>query len=170
MERQVTRRQEPRVSFAQRGRLGAHAAHSRNDPRAMTAAARGAFLSSFERIADPDGVLPDAERLRRAEHLKKAHFLRLAMKSAATRKARARPRPERRSVAAPTVDRPDSTNDQDSRDPRLGCSPGGPGDAVRPEPTRARRREEQVIELMIPTPTLGTIPAAPAAPEASDAR
>ncbi|MCX5985138.1 MAG: hypothetical protein NTX54_01270 [Chloroflexi bacterium] len=139
----------------------------------MTAAARGAFLSSFERIADPEGILPVAERMRRAEHLKKAHFLRLAMKSASTRKARARPRPERRSAATPTADHPDSTNDQDSQDPRQGCSPGGPGDAVRSEPTRARRREEQASELMITTPTLGTIaaaPDAPAAPEASDAR
>ena len=106
MERQVTRRQEPRVSYAQRGRLGAHAAHSRNDPRAMTAAARGSFLSSFERIADPDGVLPDAERLRRAEHLKRAHFLRLAMTSASTRKARAGQRHASESGTAKTENTP----------------------------------------------------------------
>ena len=102
MERQVTRRQEPRVSYAQRGRLGAHAAHSRNDPRAMTAAARGAFLSSFERQADPDGILPVAERMRRAEHLKRAHFLRMALKSGATRKARAGRRLASKSGAAQT--------------------------------------------------------------------
>ena len=106
MERQVTRRQEPRVSYAQRGRLGAHAAHSRNDPRAMTSAARGAFLSSFERIADPDGVLPDAERLRRAEHLKRAHFLRMALKSAATRKARGGRRLASKAIAAKTENPP----------------------------------------------------------------
>ena len=102
MERPSPRRQEPRVSYAQRGRLGAHIAHSRNDLRAMTSAARGAFLSSFERQADPDGILPVAERLRRAEHLKKAHFLRLAMKSAATRKARAGRRLVSKSGAAKT--------------------------------------------------------------------
>lgn len=106
MERPSLRRQEPRVSYAQRGRLGAHIAHSRNDPRAMTAAARGAFLSSFERQADPDGILPVAERMRRAEHLKKAHFLRLAMKSAATRKARGRSRAASNASIAPTLNQP----------------------------------------------------------------
>lgn len=103
MERPSLRRKEPRVSYAQRGRLGAHIAHSRNDPRAMTAAARGAFLSSFERQADPDGILPVAERMRRAEHLKKAHFLRLAMKSAATRRARGRNRAASNASIAPTL-------------------------------------------------------------------
>jgi len=91
-----------RLTHAQRGRLGAHIAHSRNDPRAMTSAARGAFLSSLERQADPDGVLPVAERLRRAEHLRKAHFLRLAMTSASTRKARAGQRHASKSGAAKT--------------------------------------------------------------------
>jgi hypothetical protein len=71
----------------------------------MTAPARGAFLSSFERQADPDGILPVAERMRRAEHLKKAHFLRLAMKSAATRKARGGRRHASKSRAA----QPDAT-------------------------------------------------------------
>jgi len=66
----------------------------------MTSAARGAFLSSLERQADPDGFLPDAERLRRAEHLKRAHFLRLAMTSASTRKARAGRRHASKSGAA----------------------------------------------------------------------
>jgi hypothetical protein len=94
--------QTPGVSHAQRGRIGAHVAHFRNDPREMTAAARAAFLSSFERQADPDGVLPVAERLRRAEHLRKAHFLRLAMTSASTRKARAGQRHASKSGAAKT--------------------------------------------------------------------
>ena len=106
MARPGPRPQDPRVSYAQRGRLGAHAAHSRNDPRAMTSAARGAFLSSFERIADPDGVLPDAERLRRAEHLKRAHFLRMALKSAATRKARGGRRLASKAIAAKTENPP----------------------------------------------------------------
>ena len=88
------------MSHVLRGRIGAHIAHSRNDPRAMTSAARGAFLSSFERQADPDGILPVAERMRRAEHLKRAHFLRMALKSAATRKARAGRRLASKSGAA----------------------------------------------------------------------
>lgn len=94
--------QTPGVTHAQRGGMGAHVAHSRNDPREMTAAARGAFLSSLERQADPDDFLPDAERLRRAEHLKRAHFLRLAMTSASTRKARAGQRHASKSGAART--------------------------------------------------------------------
>ena len=106
MERPSPRRQEPRVSYAQRGRLGAHIAHSRNDPRAMTAPARGAFLSSFERQADPDGILPVAERMRRAEHLKRAHFLRMALKSAATRKARGGRRLASKAIAAKTENTP----------------------------------------------------------------
>lgn len=106
MARPGPRRHEPRVSYAQRGRLGAHIAHSRNDPRAMTAPARGAFLSSFERQADPDGILPVAERMRRAEHLKRAHFLRMALKSAATRKARGGRRLASKAIAAKTENTP----------------------------------------------------------------
>ena len=118
MERPSPRRQEPRVSYAQRGRIGAHIAHSRNDPRAMTAVARGAFLSSFERQADPEGILPVAERLRRAEHLKKAHFLRLAMKSAATRRARAGRRAASTSTSFPSGTAPDATTRRDCGDVR----------------------------------------------------
>ena len=75
----------PRISYALRGRLGAHVAHSRNDPQDMTKAARLAFMSTFERQADPDCTLTDDERIRRATHLRKAHFTRMAMKSAETR-------------------------------------------------------------------------------------
>ena len=118
MERPSLRRHEPRVSYAQRGRLGAHIAHSRNDPRAMTAPARGAFLSSFERQADPDGILPVAERMRRAEHLKRAHFLRMALKSAATRKARGGRRAQSTSTSFPSGTAPDATTRRDCSDVR----------------------------------------------------
>lgn len=118
MERPSLRRHEPRVSYAQRGRLGAHIAHSRNDPRAMTATARGAFLSSFERQADPDGILPVAERMRRAEHLKRAHFLRMALKSAATRKARGGRRAQSTSTSFPSGTAPDATTRRDCGDVR----------------------------------------------------
>lgn len=74
-----------------RGRIGAHASWSRTaDPSARTEPARRAAEARFERQVDPHGVLPPAERKRRAEHAKKAHFARLAMKSAAARR-RARP-------------------------------------------------------------------------------
>jgi len=71
--------------MALRGRIGAYSLHSRRDPRETTAPARAAFLSRFEREVDPDGVLPEAERLRRAESARKAHFARLALKSARAR-------------------------------------------------------------------------------------
>jgi hypothetical protein len=69
-------------------RMAAHELHARvADPAAHTAPARKAFLSRFEREVDPEGVLTPQERARRAEHAKKAYFLRLA---AASSKARAK--------------------------------------------------------------------------------
>ena len=70
-----------------RARIGAHAMHGRYDARETTTAARAAFLAKFERQADPDGVLPPAERQRRAEQLRSAHFARLALASAKARRA-----------------------------------------------------------------------------------
>lgn len=56
------------------------------DRSARTAPARAAMLAKFEHEADPDGSLLPAERARRAEHLRKAHFQRLALKSAQSRR------------------------------------------------------------------------------------
>lgn len=72
------------------GRLGAYVLHSRYDSRELTKAARAAFESKFERDVDPQGVLPIAERLRRAEMARKAHFTRLALKSAEARRRKSR--------------------------------------------------------------------------------
>jgi hypothetical protein len=58
--------------------------------RARTAPGRKAFLDRFEKQADPDGELPPAERVRQAEHARKAYFARLALKSARARRARGR--------------------------------------------------------------------------------
>ncbi len=68
-----------------RGRIGAYALHAQRDPRETTAKARSTFLAKFEQEVDPDGVLPESERLRRAEAAKKAHFARLALRSARKR-------------------------------------------------------------------------------------
>ncbi|WP_370332603.1 hypothetical protein [Mycolicibacterium hippocampi] len=46
------------------------------------------MLDKFERQVDPDGTLPSAERARRAEHARKAHFQRMALKSAQARRRR----------------------------------------------------------------------------------
>ena len=68
-------------------RIAAHALHAKvADEAAHTAPARTAFLSRFEREVDPDGVLEPEERSRRAEHAKKAYFLRLALASREARK------------------------------------------------------------------------------------
>ncbi len=68
------------------GSIGAHSKWAVTDPAEGTAAARAAFLDRFERQADPDGVLPPNERARRAEHLRKAHFQRMALASAKARR------------------------------------------------------------------------------------
>ncbi len=82
---------------ALRGRLGAYTMHSRHDARETTAKAREAFLSRFEREVDPDRVLPEVERLRRAGFARKAHFARLALASA---RARAKGRIRKKKNAA----------------------------------------------------------------------
>ncbi|MDP8925157.1 MAG: hypothetical protein M3O34_20120 [Chloroflexota bacterium] len=71
--------------MALRGRIGAYALHARRDPRETTAPARAAFLKRFEREVDPEGALPEVERLRRAECARKAHMARLALASARAR-------------------------------------------------------------------------------------
>lgn len=72
-----------------RARLAAHAMHARHDGREITVNARKAFAERFEHEVDPDGVLPVAERQRRAEHAMRAHMTRLALRSAQARRRRA---------------------------------------------------------------------------------
>ncbi len=43
-------------------------------------------MSQFEAEVDPTGTLPPAERASRAEHARKAHFSRLALRSAQARR------------------------------------------------------------------------------------
>jgi hypothetical protein len=69
-------------------RLGAHTAHARNSSEAMTAAGRAAVDAKFEHEVDPEGKLDPAERRRRAQHARKAHMHKLAIRSAQVRKAR----------------------------------------------------------------------------------
>jgi len=74
-----------------RGRMGAYVVHARYDPRQITAPAREAFLKRFLDEVDPDRVLPEPERLRRAAAARKAYFIRLAF-LASRRRARRRAR------------------------------------------------------------------------------
>jgi len=70
-----------------RAQIAAHEswAHT-TDRSARTAPARRALLDKFEREVDPNGELTPAERTQRAEHVRKAHFKRLALKSAQARR------------------------------------------------------------------------------------
>jgi hypothetical protein len=67
-------------------RLAAHTLHASRDSRELTAPGRAAFMSRFEREVDPQGKLPPAERARRADHAKRAYFVRLALRSAQARR------------------------------------------------------------------------------------
>lgn len=74
--------------------IGAHAMHAKHDPVATTAAARQAFRDQFlEQAREQFGDLPEPELARRAEHLRKAHYTRLALASAKARAGRKRGTP-----------------------------------------------------------------------------
>ena len=77
---------------SQRARIAAHALHSQVDSRAHTEAARAASpgqLPYWRAKVDPGNELTEAERDRRAESARKAHFQRLSLKSSRARSARA---------------------------------------------------------------------------------
>lgn len=60
----------------------------RENPAPTAARGQAGLLARFEREVDPEGTLPPAERARRVEAAKKAHFQRLALRSAQVRSAR----------------------------------------------------------------------------------
>jgi hypothetical protein len=63
-----------------RARLAAHTRWANCDDRVeATAGARKAFLDRFERQVDPDGLLPPAERAKRAANARKAYMSRLSL-------------------------------------------------------------------------------------------
>ena len=74
---------------ALRARMAAYTLHAKRDARETTAAARAAFLDRFDRMVDPEGTLPEAERQRRAAAARKAYFTGLALRSAQARRSRA---------------------------------------------------------------------------------
>ncbi len=72
-----------------RARLGAYAAHAAHDTKETTRAAREASpvnVAYFEALVDPEGLLPEDERLRRAEAARKAHYTKMALASAIARR------------------------------------------------------------------------------------
>ena len=76
-----------------RGRIAAYERWARTDDRpAATAAARAALDARFEHEVDPRGELDPAERARRVAAKRKAHFTRLALLSAKSRRRAAEER------------------------------------------------------------------------------
>ena len=76
---------------SQRARIGAYVAQAAHGGHALTEKARAASPSGdiyWARQVDPDGALPEDERARRATAAKKAHYGKLALKSARARSAR----------------------------------------------------------------------------------
>jgi hypothetical protein len=72
-----------------RASLAAHEMHARNDSREITANARAArFKKLLDQVDEASPGLPEAERVRRAEHLLRADMKRLALKSSRVRAAR----------------------------------------------------------------------------------
>lgn len=68
-----------------RSRLGGYARAAKYDGLTVTQKARDTFRASFEDIVDPDRILPDAERKRRAIAARRAHYIALSLKSAMVR-------------------------------------------------------------------------------------
>ena len=58
------------------GKIGAEALHAQG--KTNTTAGREAFERRFLDEVDPERVLPEAERLKRAEHARKLYYLRLS--------------------------------------------------------------------------------------------
>jgi hypothetical protein len=113
----AARRKETRSIVA---RIAANSRWAREfDTRAAMAPARRGFDQRFEREVDPEGVLPPDERARRVDNAKRAHFQRLALKSAETRRQRARrtDNPPKRRSGEPTP-QPQSRPEPHPVDPR----------------------------------------------------
>lgn len=73
------------------GRIGAHESWARTaDRTARTEPGRRAADARFEKLVDPDGVLPVEERRKRAASARQAHYQRMALKSAQVRRTRVR--------------------------------------------------------------------------------
>lgn len=67
----------------------AYALHSQRDSRELTAPARAGRWAKLLATVDPEGVLPEPERVRRAEALRKSQLKFAAAKSAKVRRERA---------------------------------------------------------------------------------
>lgn len=84
-----------------RGRAGAFAMLARNDPRETSKAGRDAVWQGFQDQVDPDRVLPEAERDRRAEAARKSRMSSIALLSVQARAAKRGRRSSRNGSAEP---------------------------------------------------------------------
>ena len=82
-----------------RGRAGAYALWSQRDPHELSKAGRDAAWERFVDLVDPDRVLPEHERQRRAEAARRSHMSLIALKSVQARAARRGPTNQGRSSA-----------------------------------------------------------------------
>jgi hypothetical protein len=80
------------VERSLRARAAAYRLHSLYDSRELTSNARAAFRDRFAPQLDPEGILTEAERQRRAECARKAYYTALAPKSAKARRLRRKTR------------------------------------------------------------------------------
>jgi len=76
--------EQPRL----RAQIGAYRLHAKYDSRELALPARRALLARFEREVDPEGALPVAARMRRAECARKTYFKALALKDSVSRARR----------------------------------------------------------------------------------
>jgi hypothetical protein len=91
-------RHDTTLQRALAGRVGAYVVHSKYSGQQITANARAAANARFARQVDPEGVLPEAERNRRAAMARRAHMARLSL-AAAQAKAKKRRRSQATEVA-----------------------------------------------------------------------
>ena len=70
-----------------RARIGAYAMHSKHPIEKTTRGGLDAAWQRFILQVDPDGLLPEPERLRRAKAAQRAHMARLALRSRQARQA-----------------------------------------------------------------------------------
>ncbi len=69
-----------------RAQTAAYERWSKEDPREGTKPARAAFNQRFIDQVDPERLLPEAERARRAQAAMRAHMSRMALASSRARK------------------------------------------------------------------------------------
>jgi hypothetical protein len=87
-----------------RARLAAHALHAQRDSRELTLPARTAFFQRFLDEVDPNRVLPEPERLKRAASARKAYYSRLALKSCQARAKKSKKNAARGPVPAANLE------------------------------------------------------------------